>query len=86
MKVGGDAGASDDTLVHANIEPVRGRNLPHHRHRPLCELGQLDGLVTSLDLMTPEEEQYYTRRKYDDRRVYQEEVPPATSEAIVTKK
>jgi hypothetical protein len=57
-----------------------------HRFRQFIMTIQPDGLLTSLDRMTAEEEQYYTRRKYDDRRVDEHDTPTPLGEAIVTPK
>jgi hypothetical protein len=57
-----------------------------HRFRQHLLTIEQDGLVTMIDVMSVEENQYYSRRKYDDRRGDQEEVPPSDGEAIVTPK
>ena len=57
-----------------------------HRYRQYLLTIQPDGLVTFIDTMSAEEDQYYSKRKYDDRRADQEEVPTPLGEAIVTPK
>ena len=57
-----------------------------HRYRQYLLAIQPDGLVTFIDTMSAEEDQYYSKRKYDDRRADQEEVPTPLGEAIVTPK
>lgn len=47
---------------------------------------QPDGLVTFIDVMSTEENQYYSNRTYDERRRDQEEIPTPLGEAIVTRK
>jgi hypothetical protein len=43
-------------------------------------------VVTMIDRMDTEEEQYYSRRKYDDRRADEEEIPSPLGDAIVIPK
>jgi hypothetical protein len=57
-----------------------------HRFRQYILTIDADGLVTTLDRMDATEDEYYTHRKYDDRRADQEEVPTPLGEAIVTRK
>ena len=57
-----------------------------HRYRQYILTIQEDGLVTMIDVMSPEENQYYTKRKYDDRRQDEQEVPTPLGDAIVTPK
>jgi hypothetical protein len=57
-----------------------------HRFRQYLLTIQPDGLITFIDTMSQEENQYYSRRKYDDRRQDQEDVPTPFGEAIVTPK
>ena len=57
-----------------------------HRFRQYLLTIDEDACVTSLYRMDSDEERYYQRRKYDDRRADQEEVPTPLGEAIVTKK
>jgi hypothetical protein len=57
-----------------------------HRFRQYLLTIQPDGLVTMIDQMPADEAQYYTKRKYDDRRADQEDMPSANDEAIVTPK
>lgn len=57
-----------------------------HRFRQYLLRIETDGLVTFIDVMSSDEDEYYTKRRYDDRRVDQEEVPTPLGEAIVTPK
>jgi hypothetical protein len=57
-----------------------------HRFRQYLMTINEDGVVTMLDRMSPEEERYYSRRKYDDRRADEEEIPSPLGDAIVTPK
>jgi hypothetical protein len=57
-----------------------------HRFRQYILTIQDDGTVTMIDRMDAAEDQYYTRRKYDDRRVDEEEIPSRLGDAIVTPK
>jgi hypothetical protein len=57
-----------------------------HRFHQYIMTIEHDGTVTMLDKMSPEEDRYYTKRKYDDRKRDQEEIPSSRGEAIVTKK
>lgn len=57
-----------------------------HRFRQYILTIEKDGTVTMLDRMSAEEDQYYSRRKYDDRRADEEEIPSPLGDAIVTRK
>jgi hypothetical protein len=57
-----------------------------HRFRQYILTIQGDGTVTMIDRMDGAEDQYYTRRKYDERKIDEEEVPTPLGEAIVTPK
>jgi len=54
-----------------------------HRFRQYILTIQDDGTVTMLDRMTQDEEAYYTRRKYKDRKMDEEATPSAGGEAAV---
>ena len=57
-----------------------------HRFRQYIMVIDKTDTVTMIDRMTAEENEYYARRKYADRRADQEEIPTPDGEAIVTRK
>jgi hypothetical protein len=52
----------------------------HRFHQYIMTIEE-DGTVTTLDRMDATESEYYSRRKYDDRRADEEEVPTPLGEA-----
>jgi len=58
----------------------------NYRFREYIMYIEKDGTVAMLDRMDAEEDGYYTRRQYQDRKRDQAEEPPVDGEAVVTPK